>query len=217
MKDQFSLEIKTPCQEKFENFKKTKNGGFCDSCSKEVKDFTKMTSLEIVEYFKKNSNKNTCGQFFNNQLKIYPQKPSKKYSFLGGIGLACLSLFAFGNLKAQEINKPKKIKEIVKDIEVKGIVSAENLPLPGVNIYLEGSNIGTQTDFNGKFTFPKKLKKGDVLIFAYLGYESKKVIVATKNANPKIALTMDVRFEETSCILLGAVDVKKVYSSKKKS
>ena len=48
MKQNFSISIKSPCQENFESFEPTQKGGFCDSCQKEVIDFTKMSSQEIL-------------------------------------------------------------------------------------------------------------------------------------------------------------------------
>lgn len=42
-------------------------------------------------------------------------------------------------------------------------------PVPGVNVTVQGSSNGTQTDFDGKFKLP--VKKGDVVVFSYLGYK----------------------------------------------
>ncbi|MCI2230112.1 carboxypeptidase-like regulatory domain-containing protein [Polaribacter sp. MSW13] len=215
MKNQFNLAVKTPCSEKFETFKKTQKGGFCNSCNKEVIDFTKMTTYEIVNYFKKN-NHNTCGQFMKHQLSSPPQKlPKRKLSFFGGIGLAFFSFFTFGTLQAQKKSSNKEIKQLKKDFFIKGIVSDESGPLPGVSILLQGTNKGTQTDFDGRFKFPIVLKKDDVLIFSYLGFETKKITIDGKHSNKNI--TLNVNFKNESYVLMGAVEVKKVYKSKKKS
>ena len=54
--------------------------------------------------------------------------------------------------------------------EYNGIVKAknDNLPLPGVNVIIKGTKIGTQTDFNGNFkiSVPDSL---NVLSFSFLG------------------------------------------------
>lgn len=48
--------------------------------------------------------------------------------------------------------------------------------LPGVSILVEGTRNGTQTDFDGKYVL--NVKKADaILVFQYLGYETKKVKV----------------------------------------
>jgi hypothetical protein len=217
MKNEINLEIKQPCSENFNSFKKTEKGGFCNSCEKEVIDFSKMTSDEIINYFKINSNTKTCGKFNKKQFETLSlsNQPKRKLSFFGGIGLACLSFFTFGTLQAQQQTIKKEIKQAQKAITVKGTVSETSTPLPGVSILLQGTSIGTETDFDGKFKFPKQLKKGDVLIFSYLGFETKKVTIDSKNANQDV--TLDIKFELESCVLMGAVGVRQVYSSKKKS
>ncbi len=217
MKNEINLEIKQPCSENFNSFKKTEKGGFCNSCEKEVIDFSKMTSDEIINYFKINSNTKTCGKFNKKQFETLSlsNQPKRKLSFFGGIGLACLSFFTFGTLQAQQQTIKKEIKQAQKAITVEGIVSDTSEALPGVSILLQGTQIGTQTDFDGKFKFPKQLKKGDVLIFSYIGYETKKIVIDSKKGNPNINL--NVKFDESSYALMGAVDVRQVYSSKKKS
>lgn len=226
MKNQFSLEINQPCLENFNDFTPTKGGGFCNSCTKEVIDFTKMTSQEIINYFKQNAGKNICGQFNNDQLKTYTETANeyKSYSFWKIFGLACLSLFTFNTIQAQKVtlntettNKNTITKSITQEnsIIIKGVVSDESGPLPLVSILLQGTTIGTETDFDGEFEFPKKLKKGDVLIFSYLGMENKKVIISDNHSSSK-ANAISVKMNSSSCMLLGKVAVKKPYKSKKK-
>ncbi|MBE7691367.1 hypothetical protein G1K75_00165 [Tenacibaculum finnmarkense] len=220
MKNQFSLEINTPCSEKFNEFKPTKLGGFCNSCDKEVIDFTKMTTQEISCYFKNNTSKNTCGQFNKKQLTTYNEKPirRKKYGFSATFGLAVLSLFSFNTTQAQEGNTPIDKNNIdlnnqEKDILVKGVVSDESGPFPGVSVLLKGTTSSTETNFDGHFTFPKLLKKGDVLIFSFVGMDTKKVII--QNNNSVNTLNLKVTMAQDSCLLMGKVAVKKVYRSKK--
>lgn len=218
MKTKVNLAIKTPCSENFNEFKKTKTGGFCSSCKKDVIDFTKMTSSEIINYFKTKNTATTCGRFYNHQLKnTYETTPKRKLSFLSGLGLACLSLFTFGSAQAQKITFKKEIKEEKKDIIVKGIITETGSPLPGVSILLQGTTRGTETDFDGKFKFPHSLKKGDVLIFSYLGFKTKKVVITDKKHANNIALNLEIDLTLDDVILMGAVATKKVYRSKKKS
>ena len=67
---------------------------------------------------------------------------------------------------------------------------------------------------DGKFEFPQKLKKGDVLIFSYVGLETQYVTIENQDSAAKITLKIDTTLEEI--IVVGAVATKKVYSSKKK-
>ncbi|REH54652.1 TonB-linked SusC/RagA family outer membrane protein [Tenacibaculum gallaicum] len=67
--------------------------------------------------------------------------------------------FFFGfllNMSAQE----KKIT---------GVVSDSAGPLPGVNVILKGTTMGTETDFDGKYSL--KAKTGDVLVFSFVGMQ----------------------------------------------
>src|SRR5690606_36986003 len=60
-------------------------------------------------------------------------------------------------------------------------------PLPGVNILVEDTTNGTQTDFDGIFTIIAE--EGQHLIFTYLGQRTVRRTVGAEN-------TMDVQMEE---------------------
>ena len=222
MENQFSLNIKTPCSEKFEHFAPTPNGGFCNSCTKEVVDFSNMNAQAIGDYFKNKATSNTCGRFNATQLTTYSPQ-SKRVSFLRGIGLACLSLFSMVSAQAQDTktlealpqNNPSDVKasQFQNNIVVKGSVSDGITSLPGVNIILEGTTTGVQSDFDGNFVFPTKLKKGDVLVFSYVGMTSQKVVIVDENSTANIELNIDMKMD--SCIIMGKVAVKQIYKSKR--
>ena len=53
---------------------------------------------------------------------------------------------------------------------ITGKVSDGSGPLPGVSVIVKGSTIGTETDFDGKYSI--KASSGDILTFRYLGYLS---------------------------------------------
>lgn len=52
--------------------------------------------------------------------------------------------------------------------------------LPGVSILVEGTTNGTTTDFDGKYVINIKTPKA-TLIFSYLGFKTKKIVVADQN------------------------------------
>ena len=62
--------------------------------------------------------------------------------------------------------------------QVEGVVTDKvGIPLIGVSIMIEGTKVGTLTDFDGKF----KLSidgKGKILLFSHLGYESRRIAYA---------------------------------------
>ena len=47
------------------------------------------------------------------------------------------------------------------------VTDANGMPLVGVSVLIKGTNTGTQTDFDGKFTL--KVKESDMLVFSYIG------------------------------------------------
>jgi TonB-linked SusC/RagA family outer membrane protein len=54
--------------------------------------------------------------------------------------------------------------------------------LPGVSISIKGTTIGTQTDFDGLYRL-SNVKSGSVLVYNYLGYEVKEVVVNQETIN----------------------------------
>lgn len=117
------------------------------------------------------------------------------------IGLFMIASVAFNSMYAQTT--------INTEINVKGMVSDEIGPLTGVNIALEGSNVGAITDTDGTFIFPKALQPGDVLVFSYLGYETRRIKI--KEDTSFLNLTM----VSEAIDIVGAVAVDKPYKSKR--
>ena len=135
---------------------------------------------------------------------------TKNFKTIIFIGFMMLTLFAFNPIYGQT-NAVKATEITVNERTVKGLVSDENEPLLGVNIVLEGTRTGTTTNEKGEFTFPKKLKTGDVLLFSYLGYETQKVEIKEDTTFIELKLTID------SVTMIGALDSGKPYKSKRKN
>lgn len=63
--------------------------------------------------------------------------------------------------------------------KISGIVSAEDgSPLPGVNVMIKGTALGSITDFDGKFSL--QAEPEDVLVFSFVGFGKKEVLIADK-------------------------------------
>ncbi|MDM1346187.1 TonB-dependent receptor [Myroides marinus] len=60
-----------------------------------------------------------------------------------------------------------------------GVVSEGGLPLPGVTVVIKGTQEGTQTDLDGKYSL--KVKPGDVLVYSFIGMNDKEYKVSTAN------------------------------------
>jgi hypothetical protein len=72
---------------------------------------------------------------------------------------------------------------------ISGIVNSDDGPLPGVNVIIKGTTIGTTTDFDGKYSLEMPSGK-NTLTFSYLGYEPKDMAVRSN--------VVDVYLEESS-------------------
>lgn len=100
-----------------------------------------------------------------------------------------------------------------QEIQVKGVVkgkSAESTEiLNGANVYLKDTNIATSTNRKGEFTFPQKVKVGDVLVISYLGYLKKQIKINEKST------FLDITLLEDENEMLGALQTNKRYQSKR--
>jgi len=76
-------------------------------------------------------------------------------------------------------------------ITVTGVVTSEDegLGLPGANIVIKGTTSGTIAELNGSFTLQVRSKE-DVLVFSYVGYEPKEVLVG-ENTYFEVVLALD--------------------------
>lgn len=88
---------------------------------------------------------------------------------------------------------------------VKDLAAGDNLP--GVNVVVKGTTNGTSTDFDGKFQL-KNIKTGDILVFSFIGYQSKEVTIGN-NFNITVSLTeSSQKLEEVVIIGYGTTTVK---------
>ncbi|MBO6587589.1 MAG: SusC/RagA family TonB-linked outer membrane protein [Muricauda sp.] len=69
---------------------------------------------------------------------------------------------------------------LAQEKNVSGTVTDQNgLPLPGVNIVVEGSSTGTQTDFDGNYAISAKV--GQTLLFTYIGQKPTRRTIGASN------------------------------------
>ncbi|MCQ0111017.1 SusC/RagA family TonB-linked outer membrane protein [Zhouia amylolytica] len=80
-----------------------------------------------------------------------------------------------------------------------------NTPLVGVAVQVKGTNNGTATAFDGQFKL-EGIQKNDVLVFSYLGYETKEVAVEGKE-NLNISLTLQA--EEMDEVVVTALNIQR--------
>lgn len=227
MKKTISLSVEKPCAENWNHFTPTERGGFCKHCSKNVIDFTKMSDKEMLAFFSSKS-AHTCGRFRPDQLKAYATETAPpKSAGLSWMQTGFLSLLLLLGSKQsvaksaspagatevvhhQDRQEEKGKKTLVAHVIKGRVIDEFNEPLPGVSIYLKGASVGTTTDLDGKFTFPQELEAGDVLVFSFIGYETREYVVP-KNAPAVLEIPL-IFFEAA---LIGEVSVNELYTGKK--
>ena len=100
-----------------------------------------------------------------------------------------------------------------QNYEVKGIVVDSNgSPLPGVSIVVKKTTKGVSTDFEGNFSI-SNIQKGEVLIFSYLGFTTKEVVISNSNFL-SVTLNDDLQsLDEVVVIGYGTQKVSKISGS----
>jgi len=147
-------------------------------------------------------------RFYNEQL--YVNYPQQYYDHLNWFGFSFnFNKWQYDNyIKSLRLKTESTYDDSIKKGFVSGTVFDESgLPLPGVNVMIKGTSTGTTTDFDGNFSI--KANKNDELIFSYLGFTSRKIIVS-KNNSLSISLAEDsAHLEEVVVSAYGVSKQKK--------
>ncbi|WP_366184082.1 TonB-dependent receptor [Flavobacterium ovatum] len=96
--------------------------------------------------------------------------------------------------------------------DIGGVVKEKSsgLSIPGVNIQIKNTNIGTSTDFDGKYTL-KGIPSGSVVIFSFIGYKTFEYKVTSSNKSMTVSLQEDAKsLEEVIVIGYGAQKKKEI-------
>lgn len=101
--------------------------------------------------------------------------------------------------KKPPINLQRSITGIVTD--------KQGVPMPGVNVIIEGTSIGTTTDFEGEYTLD--LSNSDtqaVVVFTYVGM---KTIKKTVGQNATISVQMEEDAQSLDAVVITALGIEK--------
>ena len=78
--------------------------------------------------------------------------------------------------------------EIMQDIKITGkVIDASKEGIPGANVAIKGTNLGTITDVDGNFTITVPNKKA-ILVISFIGYATQEVTV---DNNQKITVILE--------------------------
>ena len=89
--------------------------------------------------------------------------------------------------------------------EVTGLVTDnDGIPLPGVNVFIKGTNNGTVTDIDGKYSI--MVSDNDILVFSFIGFTPQEIIVSGKN---KIDVTLEPEASDLEEVVVVGYGVTK--------
>ena len=97
--------------------------------------------------------------------------------------------------------------------EINGTVADNSgMPLPGVSIVVKNTSKGGSTDFDGNFTI-SNVQKGEILVFSYMGFTTKEVVVNNSNALSIVLVEDTQSLDEVVVIGYGTQKVSKISGS----
>lgn len=238
MNSNFQIRIENPCQEKWEGFTPTKEGGFCAVCQKNVIDFSQMSDSQLVAYFRDlpQENQDLCGRFRSEQLdKNYDiESWFPTWTMTGNMLNYEVPVEQFLHrqnvISLPLIRRMKVIRNMTMAVltfaftesygqqkQISGqVVDNEGMPLPGVNILIKNSKKGILSDKDGKYNLAVEDK--DTLVFSFVGFKRndfavKEVpsIVKMKEDAQLLGEVVVVGYEQIRCKSLtgGVVTVNK--------
>lgn len=198
MPQQIHLAIPQPCHQDWQNMSPTQQGRFCNSCAKQVIDFTTMSDTEVLHYFLDKKNENVCGRMYPDQLNRTVTKPvypkMKKFWYWNYAAMLLLFFSKSNGAKAQGKISVVTTEAKTPDISmaVAGVVGnvtshTENVKtihgkisdnngeaLPGASVIIKATNKGVATDAEGNYTL-KTNSQNAVLQISSVGFETKEV------------------------------------------
>lgn len=89
-----------------------------------------------------------------------------------------------------------------------GVVSEDGMPLPGVTVVIQGTQLGTQTDLDGKYSI--KVKQGDVVSYSFIGLKDVKYKVGAGNSYNVTMASDDSMLEEVVVVAYGTASKESV-------
>lgn len=211
----YTLDITSPCEEKWADMKLDGNGRHCMQCVKTVIDFTKMTDAEIIALLQQ-KNGNICGRLHKHQMNkaLIAKTPLKPSNCWGKLLPVMLLIGMSEGLVAKEktVNKVVSIATITerkadkkgKSKETKSFIRGRVLddigePVYGATLEIADAGIVTKADVDGyyKLYIPDSFKNSKILItVSYPSFKS--VNITVKRRKLPVENNFDLESEHTS-------------------
>lgn len=228
------VNLPEPCHEDWNKMDSQEKGRFCGSCEKLVIDFSVMSDIEIVNYFKEYKGQNTCGHFKKNQInrhldtQLKEKETPRRKLFLKELAAACFAFFlASTDAKAQggvvytdeeieqikeERNQKKALENQGKEIAINGKIINDKEVLSNAIISIKGTEHKTVSLENGLFSIyvPFEIAQNQefvTLVVECEGLETKEVEVKTSPTNQFIEVDFEEKERVITAISLANEDI----------
>ncbi|MGQ7947141.1 carboxypeptidase-like regulatory domain-containing protein [Flavobacterium sp. WC2509] len=187
----------------------TERGMFCSNCRKEVINYQYYSNNQLLKSL--NESKKICGRFSPNQIDKELNSIETNLFHRIGLLFGFSSLFLTTPAFSQSEKSKTEIIENKSDDELKQKSSNEfiefygkilekprnnndkSYPIPGVNIIQKDTKNVVQSNIDGNFIIKipiEDFKDKVVLIFNFIGMETKEVEVFKTNSNLKIEMIL---------------------------
>ncbi len=94
-----------------------------------------------------------------------------------------------------------------QSVTISGTVTEQGsgLTLPGVNVKIAGTTVGTNTDLDGNFTITAENTNGKTLVFSYIGYRAANVVLTGADQTVDVTLGEDATNLEQVVVIGSSV------------
>ncbi|OAB78556.1 carboxypeptidase-like regulatory domain-containing protein [Cochleicola gelatinilyticus] len=200
MKKTITISIQEPCHEDWQEMTPTQKGKFCDSCAKEVFDFTDKSDEQIVAFVAKNSN--VCGRFKKNQTERELKMERKSGFHLAPYAASLLlPITLLGNSNSTPTSSNSSKSKFVslgigrysdagleqKKIQYSGVVRDENgHGVSNVKISVKETGASVVSGLRGHYKI--SLLNHQTLIFQKKGFETVEIRTSKNSEEKNIVL-----------------------------
>ncbi|SHF56482.1 TonB-linked outer membrane protein, SusC/RagA family [Mariniphaga anaerophila] len=94
-------------------------------------------------------------------------------------------------LSTSAVFAQKTVTGVVKDVN--------GLPIPGTNIVIKGSTVGTITDVEGSYKL-NNIKSSDILQFSFIGFENVEIKVGNQSSIDVVLKTSEIMLEDVVAV-----------------
>jgi len=225
MKKSIQITIPEPCHKDWNQMTPTQKGKFCNSCAKEVIDFTNTSDEKLVKLV--HAGASICGRFKATQLnRELTLERKSKYSIANHAASLLLPLAIWSTTEISAQNKPPEVKtysslgigsqqiqgEIkatsapkASVIKISGVVTNKSgHPMPGVRVFIDGTSNETHTDFDGNYSL--EVSVGQFVVFRYVDFVDAKHLIHQHTTNIAVEL-QEIPTRKSQEVIMGKIAI----------